>query len=186
MSTHIDPRTTSGSDTGKARTNPGAGRWAGGLVLILVGLLMLAGQYLGDSGLSILVLPALALILLVWGIAARHAGPIIPGCILAGIALGTILEDRLVLPAPEAHGGVILVSMALGFAAIMPLAAVVTGDRHWWGLIVGAILGLIGLALLIGGQAMQVLEVAGQAWPLVLIALGVYLIVEQRGARGGN
>ncbi len=157
-----------------------ANRWAAGLALMLIGVLMLFGQLRQDAWFGQLVLPALAVIFLVWGIAARHAGPIIPGAILAGVALGTTLEHSLVIPGVADPGApIILLSLALGFAAITPLTAAFTCSTQWWGAIVGGLCAVVGVALLVGGAALDVLTVLGNAWPLVLIALGIYLIWQQ-------
>ncbi len=46
----------------------------------------------------------------------------------------------------------------------------------------GAILAAIGGALLAGEAGQQMLEFVGQAWPLALIAVGLYVIFRRRGA----
>jgi hypothetical protein len=166
-------------------THRPATRWAAGLALMLIGFLMLAGQLTKDAGFGQLVLPALAAIFLVWGIATRHAGPIIPGAILAGVSLGTALENSLVIPGVADPGApIILLSLALGFAAITPLTAAFTRNAQWWGAIVGALCAIVGVAILIGGAALDVLAMLGSAWPLILIGLGVYLLWQQ--ARPGG
>ena len=161
------------------RSAPGAGRWVAGLVLIMVGVLILVGQYGRGSWIELLVLPGLALVFLAWGISARNAGPIIPGCILAGIGLGIILEKTVVTAGADDSGAIFLLTMALGFAAITPMTALFAGGRQIWGVIVGVILAVIGGALLIGGQAMRALELVGQASPVLLIVLGIWLMVQQ-------
>ena len=88
--------------------------------------------------------------------------PIIPGCILAGIGLGIILEKTVVTAGADDSGAIFLLTMALGFAAITPMTAIFTGGRQIWGVIVGVILAVIGGAFLMGGQAMRALELVGQ------------------------
>jgi hypothetical protein len=45
---------------------------------------------------------------------------------------------------------------------------------------VAGILALVGGALLAGGGAMEALKVARQAWPMILVGLGVYIIFKRR------
>ena len=44
------------------------------------------------------------------------------------------------------------------------------------------ILALVCGALLAGGAALDMLALAGQAWPLILIGLGIYIIFQRRGS----
>ena len=63
----------------------------------------------------------------------------------------------------------------------LPFLVVFLSDRsHWWALIPGGILAAIGAALWIGGPAMDVLEIAGSWWPVLLIIAGLYVIFKKR------
>lgn len=150
--------------------------WIGGAALIAIGLLALASQVVKSDQLGLLFVPALGIIFIVWGIGGRSAGLMVPGGILCGVGLGALLVTSLGALSAEARGGLFLLSMAAGFASITPLSMLSTCRTQWWALIVAGIMGLVGGALLIGGAALDALQLAGYLWPLLLIALGVYVI----------
>lgn len=160
--------------------------WIGGLVLIGIGLIALFGQLLPEritSDLGIYIVSALGLIFIVWGIAARNPGPMIPGGILSGIGLGIVLIEGLNWPANVDEGGVFMLAFAAGWALIVLLTAVFTTKTHWWPLIPGGIMAFIGLAVLFGGLFMQGLELLGVVWPVALIILGLYVLYQARRPR---
>ena len=76
----------------------------------------------------------------------------------------------------NAEGGVFLLSFALGWFSITILSALFTKETHWWAAIPGVIMALVGGAVMMGGVALQTLEVVGDFWPLALIAGGAYLL----------
>ncbi len=164
-----------------ARANRGG--WVTGVGLIAVGLLILTAQFIRSDWLGLLFLPTLGLIFLVWGSAARNVGLLIPGGVLIGIGLGTFLIESA-FPGLEdtATGGVFLLSFSLGWGLITLLSAVFTDRVHWWPLIPGGIMALIGGTLLVGGAALEALGLTGRWWPLGLIGLGIWLLL-RRGAR---
>jgi hypothetical protein len=150
-----------------------------GIALILIGLLILAAQLFDLPSMGQLFLPALGMVFLVWGLLSRSGGLLIPGGVLTGIGVGVYLMD--VLPLTDtAQPGVFMLSFGGGFALISLLSALFTPDKHWWALIPGAIMALIGGALLIGGTALTVLEIVGTYWPVVLIVLGAYILLKRR------
>jgi predicted membrane protein len=59
---------------------------------------------------------------------------------------------------------------------------VFTPKPHWWPLIPGGIMAVIGAGLLFGGVFMQGLTLLGQIWPIFLILLGLYVLF--RGMKG--
>lgn len=148
----------------------------GGAFLIILGILFLAGQWLPNG--AWLVLPAIASLLMAWGIITRTAGPLIPAGILSGIALGAFLNGYY----PEGDdtgGGVFLLGFAAGWLLISLLTFVFTSERHWWPLIPAGIMGFIGLSLFMGGFMMTALAWIGQLWPLILIGIGAYMVYQQ-------
>jgi hypothetical protein len=155
--------------------------WIGGAFLIVIGVMSLLGQFVKDDGVAFLFLPALAVLFLVWGAVTRQPGLLIPAGILGGVGLGTFLERATPGLRGESGAAVIVLSLALGFAAITLFTRVFTGRAHWWALLVAGILAVVGGALLAGGAALELLKVAGQAWPLILIGLGIYIILQRRG-----
>lgn len=157
-------------------------RAVAGAALIIIGAVALIAQFADSVTVAMLVMPTLALIFLIWGLVTRTFGLIIPGGILAGLGLGTYLTIAGPLAGVEepSMGGIILVCFAGGWLLISLLSPL-TGERfQWWPLIPGGILGIIGLILLGGGPALQVLKVIGYAWPLALVALGIYLLVKRQ------
>ena len=81
----------------------------------------------------------------------------------------------------DASGGIFLLSFPAGWFLIPVLSTIFTGDNHWWALIPGGIMAVIGGALLFGGMAIAVLEFLGQIWPVFLILGGLYLILRRSG-----
>jgi hypothetical protein len=157
--------------------------WIGGLVLIVIGVLALFGQLLPESitsNLGIYIVGALGLIFIVWGIAVRHPGPMIPGGILSGIGLGIVLIEGINLPSNVDEGGVFMLAFAAGWALIVLLTAVFTSQTHWWAFIPGGIMAFIGLAVLFGGLFMETLKLLGVLWPAALIVLGLFVLYQAR------
>ena len=155
-----------------------------GVALVGIGLLALGGHLLPLGAAGVLFLPALGLIFLAWGIVARTIGLLIPGGILSGIGLGAFLiEQPLAHLDGEARGGVFLLAFAAGWALIALLATRVDRRAHWWPLIPGGIMAAIGLATVAGGAAVQALAAIGGAWPIGLIAVGLYLVLWRKDVR---
>ena len=96
--------------------------------------------------------------------AMRH--PLINGVRLGlGVALiGALLAETR------------LSSSGIGFLIITPLALLVARQRVYWPLIPAVILGAVGVAILAGGVALQVVQDVGMFWPVILIAAGVYVL----------
>jgi len=153
----------------------------GGTLLIAIGMLVLLAQNIKVESLGLLFLPALGGLFLVAGIIGRQVGFIIPGGILTGIGLGTILTQNPQFAVNDsAQGGVFFIGFALGWLLIAVLSKLFTSEMQWWALIPGAIMALIGGGLMLGGAALNVLEFAGRWWPLILVALGLVIIVRRK------
>lgn len=157
--------------------------WLGGAILIVIGVLALMGQFIRAEWFGLLVLPTLAALFLLAGLFTRAPGLIVPGGILGGLGLGTwlVASGPYAEAAETTSGGVFLLAFASGWVLITVLTALLR-RAMWWPLIPGAILALIGGALLVGGTALTVLEWAGMLWPLALIAGGVALLLKRRSA----
>jgi hypothetical protein len=153
----------------------------GGTLLIAIGVLVLLAQNINSEDLGLLFLPALGGLFLIAGIVGREAGFIIPGGILTGIGLGVIFtQNPALIAADTAKGGVFFIGFALGWFLITMLTKLFTNETHWWALIPGAIMALIGGGLMLGGAALNVLEFAGRWWPLILIAIGLVVIFRRK------
>ncbi|HEX6607248.1 MAG TPA: hypothetical protein VF276_10070 [Chloroflexia bacterium] len=154
-------------------------RWIGGAILIGIGLLAFISQYGGPlvGGFALL---AAGLVFLVAGSMSRRIGLLIPGGILTGLGVGVaLITGPFAAYSGEATGAVILLSFAGGWVLITALSAVFTDKLIWWPLIPGGVLGLVGASLLAGENGIWLLQALGWVWPLVLIALGVYLIIRR-------
>lgn len=153
-----------------------------GIVLILIGLLALAPQLVPSDLVGLAFLPGLGLIFLAWGVAARNEALFIPGGILSGIGLGIILIEKVFTGlGDEAQGGVFMLAFALGWVVIPVLGRLVTGKAHWWPFVPAGMIGLLGAALVIGGETLTwVGKSLSYLWPLVLIGIGLYVILRGR------
>jgi len=153
-----------------------------GVMLIAIGLLVFLSQVIDLPQIELLILPGLALIFLLWGLLTREIGLMIPGGILAGIALGVyLIIGPYAGQIEENQGGIFLLAFSAGWALISLLSLISKQGFQWWPLIPGGIIGLVGLAVMRGGAAMQLLEILGYAWPLALVAVGAYLLLRRRG-----
>jgi hypothetical protein len=167
--------------SGAQATSHTRNRTVGGIVLVVVGLLLLAGQLTDWSVLGWLIFPVMAIIFLAWGLATRSFGLVIPGGIFAGLGLGMFTMIGPLSTATAAlQPGLFLICFAAGWGLIS-LLSLVTSDRWaWWPLIPGAAIGLVGMALLGGNFGLSVLKLSGYVWPLILVALGAYLLLVRR------
>ena len=166
------------SSTPVARQN---GRYVGGATLIVIGLLLLVGQFVRSETIGLLILPLLGGFFLAWGIAVRNPGLMVPGGILSGLGVGVyLIEEQFPYLSGNAEGGVILVSLACGFLAVTLFTALFTNRAHLWPLIPGSIVGFIGGALLSGEEGLRLLLLLNTYWPVILIIIGALLIVRRR------
>jgi hypothetical protein len=136
-----------------------------GLVLILLGIALLLAQYFEFGPGLFLTLLGLAFLILY---ATMHSyGLLVPGCILAGIGLG-LLFDRPPLISQVA----VPIGLGFGFIAIFVAQLVVMRTLHWWPLIPGSILIVVGVAEGVP-QAQTLIE---KGWPLILVAIGLIIL----------
>lgn len=156
----------------------GSGGMVWGAILILIGAFALVEQIFHlDFGLYFL--PLLGVIFLLAGILGRKYGLLIPGGILAGLGVGTLLVEGpfKYLGNSQASSGVFMLAFAGGWLVIT-LAALLINRVILWPLIPGAFLGLFGVALL--GARTGLFSVINQGWPIILIAIGLYLVLRRR------
>lgn len=139
-----------------------------GIVLITIGLGALALNAYPDSGGVIVAAVGLGLVGIF--VATRAYAALVPGAIMAGIGLGIVLSERVV---GQGTGGPIVAGLGLGFVAIWVVGGLFHAEEHHpWPLIPGGILLTVGLMLMLGGAAVNVLEY----WPVVLVAIGAILL----------
>lgn len=143
------------------------GRVIAGAVLILLGVAFFAMQFFGELGSSAILF--LAGVAFIGGyFYTRAYGLLIPGCILAGLALGQLAERGGLF----SFSGLSSVGLGVGFIAIFLIDLVYTGSWRWWPLIPGGILVLTGLAT--ANATLQILIERG--WPLILVAIGLIIL----------
>ena len=128
----------------------------GGAFLLLLGIAFLAAYFLGG----------------------RRLGFLIPGGILSGLGIGVLLNTSTLL---AGYGGLVVLFLGLGFVFIW-----VFEGRQYWTLIAGAVLVFIGAVSIAsevyGTRAEDVLR----WWPVVLIALGIWLLWRRYAGRTGT
>lgn len=152
-----------------------------GVVLVGLGLWLLVSN-LTDWDLGSAFPLGLGVLFLLWGSSVRKLGLLIPGGILSGIGAGAMLiSGPFSGLAEDARGGLFMLIFGVGWALITLTSALFIRKVAWWPLIPGGIMAFIGGMLLIGGPALEVLNYLGQGWPIVLIAIGLYLILWRKG-----
>ena len=184
MSTQLQPSPDTLQPTPNTPKHNTRDRVIAGIALIAIGAVVFFAQISDQPELAWVVVPVLGLIFLIWGLAARTIGLIIPGGILSGIGLGLYFMLQSGVDRPEeSSAGIFLLCFAGGWALISLLSLVTQEGFQWWPLIPGGIIGVIGLALLGGGFGQELLKVAGYAWPLILVGIGIYLLLRGKGDR---
>ncbi len=160
------------------------GSLIGGLILLFAGILALIGQFVPDAMGEIFgtfLLLGLGVVFLAIGMVTREAGWFIPGGILTGLGAGVgLLVSPLAARLSGDEGGWFLLAFAAGWFLIPIFTAIFAEETHWWAIIPGGIIGLVGLAVLFGGVFMNTLEWVGKLWPLALIIAGGLLLWKVR------
>jgi len=147
-------------------------RSAAGIVLIVLGAMLLLGQWFTVGGEGVLAMIGAAL-LAAYAVTGQY-GFLVPGGIMTGLGLGIIYENRV-----QGQGAPVLLGLGLGFVAIFAIHRLrgIRWPADWWPLIPGSVLTLIGL--LLAARLTGVLGAVGRWWPLVLIGLGIWLLVRR-------
>jgi len=152
----------------------GNNRYVLALILIVVGIGGLASQVFKpttDIGGWIVLIIGVGLL----GAFAytRTYGLLVPGGIMTGLGTGIILSESLTFATDEAASGAIVLGLGLGFLSIWVIGAIVrVAQHHFWPLIPGGILAVVGGALLIGDDAVAVLDY----WYVGIIVIGLFVL----------
>lgn len=150
-----------------AAQNDAGGRMVAGAVLIFAGLGLLALQFF--EGLSDAVILFFVGVPFIAGYLIRKVyGLLVAGSIIVGVGLGQLGEEVL-----DVSGDITVIGIGIGFVMIYVIDRLYTGSSHFWPLIPGGILLIIGLGS-IGGSFADVLAVA---WPALLIVAGLTLLI---------
>ena len=108
---------------------------------------------------------------LVWAALVRSPGLLVPGGVLVGIGVGTLLRA-------EYGNGAFLLSMAGGFLLIATLSRILFGREKacCWALWPAAGLAIAGCLQFAGSDVRQSLRAVQPFWPYVLIAVALFLL----------
>ncbi|MEM9775883.1 MAG: hypothetical protein AAF902_15005 [Chloroflexota bacterium] len=150
-----------------------------GVGLVALGAIFMVSQFVEFNGLFFLLLLGLGFI--GWSVLGRNKGLMIPGGILFGIGLGTILDETALSATlgGDAGGGLFLIGFAIGWFLITALTKLFFNDFQWWPLIPGGIMAIIGVGLITDGALLTTIGSVGRWWPLILIVIGVSIIWSQ-------
>lgn len=144
------------------------------IILIAIGLIGLVTQVWQpspDVGGWVVLVIGLAF-LGIFGYTRRY-GYAIPAGVLTGLGAGIVVSESVSWPSGEGEGGAVVLGLGLGFLAIIALQSFATEVRNgWWPAIPGGILSVVGAALLIGGQAVELLDY----WGVAILAIGLFVL----------
>lgn len=154
----------------------GRGKLIAGIILIIIGIAILLrnlgflepGIFAAAIGASFLVAYAFR----------RLLGFLIPGMILLWLGVASILTQSHVISS-RLDGPVTLTALGLSFILIYVFMG---RRRHWWPLVPGGILflvGAVGILSVLGILPLTLAQLSSLILPIVLIIVGVWLIFEQ-------
>lgn len=156
---------------------PARDRAAVAVFLIALGAILLVAQWLALPELSLLIPLIIGLGFIVLGMVRREVGFLIPGGILTGVGAGVYLMTGPLLSgtAETTTIGVMLLAFAAGWVLISLLSLLI-GKAIWWPLIPAVVIAGFGALFFAGDVGMRLLQSLGQLWPLVLIAIGLWIL----------
>jgi MFS family permease len=109
---------------------------------------------------------------------------LIPGSILGGIGVFVLLTNGPLQALDEdTKGAVFMLMFAAGWVVVALATSLYTRTRQGWPLIPAVIMGYIGMAIMLGGAWLQVLEFVSDWWPLGLVGFGAWLLVRRSQAQ---
>jgi len=149
------------------------------MALIVVGIILLADQYLKTGWLSLLILPASGIVFLLWGVITRKVGLVIPGCLLMGLGSGEFLAlSQFFKFDTHLRIGLFLTIFAAGWVLIFIFSLVMAGHPAWWSLIPGFILFSLGVCFLAPWQPLNfvLLPAIGLSLAFLVWGMGARLI----------
>jgi hypothetical protein len=146
-----------------------------GIILVLVGLVLLLINFgVFRPEILIAALGASLVAYIFW----RLLGFLIPGMILLWLGSAIALVGSDVLKAKD-EGSIILIALGLAFVSIY---AFMGRRRHWWPLIPGGILLILGIIILLISEGILPLT-ATQLFNIILsialVLIGIWLIIRR-------
>jgi hypothetical protein len=150
--------------------------WIAGTMLLVAGLFILGNRLFPD------LLPVLPLIigLVFLGLffLTRSAGSLVTGSILVGVGIGVLVVKG---SDPDVGTGGFLVSLAGGFFLAWVLGLLFNiRSLRWWPLLPGVILLVIGAIVTSGHMGKDLVGVAADWWPILLVLMGAFLLYRSR------
>ena len=142
-------------------------RRRGGAILVILGLALFVLQYVEGAAESILFF-GIAAVFVFFYFRQQRYGFLVPGCILAGIGLGKLIDNSgLSVADPGALG------MGIGFLMIYGIDRLFRGRTSWWPLVPGGIM-LFGAIRSGDSWANRILA---EGWPLILVVIGLLVFM---------
>ena len=145
---------------------PDRQKFTAGVVLVLFGLGFYLVQRLDAIGNEMVMLIIGAAFLVAYFYQKAY-GLLIPAGILLGLGFGNMLQGHYWW----ANDGTQL-GLGVGFLSIYLIAKLYERDTHWWPLIPGVILILIGLP-----RTARIFRYLFDNWPLILVAIGLLILI---------
>ena len=140
----------------------------GGVVLVGLGVLLLVGQLVPDVSRYVALVIGLGLLALF--VVRRDYGLLVGGGIVTGVGAGILAAT---MASGTTAGALFMICLGSGFLGVLLVSYLLRlPERHWWPVVPGLILTGIGLALAVGGTAVELIDY----WPVVLIVIGVLMI----------
>jgi hypothetical protein len=137
-------------------------------MLIVLGLGLYWTQFLGNTGEAVLLMLMGGL-----GIAAylftRFRFLLVLGCIVFGVGIGSFGERQFLF-----YGEFSLVGLGIGFILIYLIAFAYERRAHWWPLIPGGILLLLGFRT---WNRFYTFLFSQTGWPLILVIIGGLILL---------
>jgi hypothetical protein len=143
------------------------GRLVAGISLVIAGLGLFALEAVDQTGDAAILLVIGAVFIAAYFM-RRVYGFLIAGCIALGVGLGQAGEQIF-----DTTGDVTAIGIGIGFGLIYVIDRLTDGSAHWWPLIPGGILLIIGISSLSG-------SVADYLWPALLIVAGGVVLFGSR------
>ena len=140
----------------------------------MVGIILLADQYLKTGWLNLLILPASGIVFLLWGIITRKFGLVIPGSILTGLGIGEFLAlSQFFGFNTYLRIGFFLTVFASGWLLLFIISLVLARRPAWWSLIPGCTLFSLGVCFIAPWQPLNFILLPAIGLSLAFLAWGM-------------
>jgi uncharacterized membrane protein len=149
------------------------------VLLIVIGLGVLVNNLGGGRFGGSFVPLAVGVAFLVANAVARKYGYLVPGGILTGVGAGMLTASLLNV---SDQGALAAIGGGIGFLLIYAIDLIVSGAAaRWWPVIPGSLMVVAGAS--VAGDNQEAIRRLGQWSPLLLIALGIWILVARSRTR---